>query len=169
MNTATQNASTVDSLSELRVKVAELCGDFDKPTHKATVEELEAILNDPRQLRVTLLPNGEVYALPGYPSDLNACAAMREQLSEDEWYAFVDALLGKPWSSAWDWDDVVKLVSAPAEEQCRAFVFAKKASSVGRGTEKQDVAPGKPKSENPAASSQGGSRTADFLNKRGQP
>lgn len=72
--------------------------------------------------------------VPDYPSDLNACAAMREELSEDEWYSFIDALLGKPWTSAWDWDDVTKLVSAPAADQRRAFVVAKKLTSKRDGT-----------------------------------
>lgn len=102
----TQNVSTVDSLSELRMKVAELCG-------------WTLVICNPGRI----LGEHDNFAcampVPDYPRDLNACHAFEEWLlatkGEQAFRIYVDFLVAEMKPGEFT-------VSAKAYSRCSAFV-----------------------------------------------
>ena len=47
--------------------------------------------------------------LPDYLHDHNAIREAEKHLTEDEWYVYIDSLIGKKWTEVWEFPDVLKV------------------------------------------------------------
>lgn len=142
-----QIASTVDTLSELRVKVAELCGwkrcGIDEVPHLIYWEK--GIVGTNGYERTNWIAKlDEAGSLPNYPSDLNACAELEKSLTDKErfhYLACLTVLLGydRTLYSSREFGEFSRAIrNARADQLCRAFVKTRKAS-VAKHADSVDV------------------------------
>lgn len=85
-----------------RVAIAEWMGLLEPPKCKPSIEQLEAILADTsRNLKVDLLPSGEIRAVPDYTNDLNAMWTAEELLQAGDdcvtYRNWLERLSGSAW------------------------------------------------------------------------
>lgn len=78
---------------EINQAIAEHLGLLNPPKCKPSIEQLEAILADTkRDLKVMLLPNGEVRSVLNYCGSLDAMNELESHLTPQQWPVYLQQL-----------------------------------------------------------------------------
>lgn len=105
---------------EQRVALAKWCGILDPPKCKPSIEQIEAILTSNDKVKVELMPDGEIRAIPDYLNDLNAIHEAESHLSALEMTEYVGRLNESFHGPEWGFQVIHASASNRAEALLRA-------------------------------------------------